>query len=178
MVPEQLCQSVDRGGDEGVEIGAATQAGTQLSQQAGSKPGIRALNWSRRRDIGSSAGHQLDVQDTVYVCAAQSEHTLHALHRSHGGDVVPQELEDAASALSPFEGERKPVLAIVHRIHEHDTGLRILNQILGGLGEELVGQCDPLVVHQPHPRQEGDIWRAVCCGGGHDRRDSSFETQP
>ena len=138
--------------DKGVEIDAATHARAQFGQQPGSKPGPRCLHWNRLRVIGPSTGHHLDVQDTVDVCAAEPEHTLHALHRSHGSHVVPQELEHVPSALSALEGEREPILGIVGRIHEHDTGPRILDQILGGLGKELVGQSYALVVYEPHPR--------------------------
>ena len=99
------------------------------------------------------------------------------LERRQGVDVGPQPLEHRASPLGALVDQPQAELLVGPRVDQQHAGPRVLGQVPGRLGEELVREGHPLVVDEVDAGQVGDVRGAVGRRGGDDRRHRPLEAE-
>ncbi|MCY1526114.1 hypothetical protein D9M68_611180 [compost metagenome] len=153
---------------QAAQVAAARQTLAQLAQA-----GDMARCALRRRHL--LAGHMLDSQYLVNIRAEQAEHTAHASVRGDPGELGLHALEQRPCGFrAPIE-QRQTIARAGLRMQEEHRGLRVGQDVLAGLVEELEGQRDMVGVDVMHLGNQGYVWRAARPAGGDRRRHSPLQ---
>ena len=150
------------------QVGVGGDAAGQRPQQ-GQRAAARL---GRRR---ARTGHRLDRQHAVDVRAAQPEHAGHAGVRGDAGQPRAHRLEQRPGLLGAEVAQLQPPAAAGPRVDHQRSRIRVGEDVLARLVEELEAQRDVLAVDVVHLRHVGHVRRAVQAAAGQQRRNLALE---
>ena len=152
-------ETAAEGVDETVQAAAFAQridAAAQRRQQC--RPDLRRRQFPPRQ--------RLDGEHPVDVGAEQPEHPGHAGLRGDAGELGLHALEQRAGRFGAQVADGDAIARRGVGVHHQDRCLRIGEDVLAGLVEELEGQRDVVLVYVHQLRDVGDVGRAVRAAGG------------
>ncbi len=134
-----------------------------------------ALGGRRRQGL---ARHRLDRRDRVDVGAAQLEHALHAGVRGDAGQLRLHALEHRPVGLGAQVADVQAMERGGGRVQHQHRGVRVGQDVLPRLVEELERERHVAFVHVEHLRDVGDVGHAVGAAGGQHGGDRAFQAGP